>query len=520
MSESRLESFLAHARQEGTLDSSGTFTVQLRQLALKLGRDLIARHEGAYLLKVIQAGVAAGSEHISIRTDRKHLIVSFGGQGPSRIGTRLASAIVNPGTRKDADPLKHLALGLLSALASGATRLDWCCYNGQVGERLSIKEETIEIVELSDSPFSGAQKSGYLLRVERSSKLAAAESAITLERCGYCPVPLQLNGQKIDGRGWLTEPERPSNWLRHRLPSTFRLAETYLTSSAKKRHSSALSLPPAELRKARYRDSALRGEVSPDADALLLFISPEQEVLRGAVAIEASLSKRASFRWVQFGVCLDREDLDLGCLGVLAVVEASHLKTDVSGFRLIEDRHKLAEIQGVKRRVELLLSKLRPALGALRTQDSGPLRKAAQKFTGGLSRLLRQEVELARSFDELLGDFNLRYHFKRRLLGLPGGERGMARLGDTASQVAFSNRTGKAVTVLLESWSHIVNGGSKVVVGNEMYLETFPGAIKGVTAIVECQFCGLVLYAEPGQMLSLSWDGEFLRVKKARYWVC
>ena len=71
-----MDSFLKEQQNEGLPDSSGSFTIDGKMARRKLAAFQCAQ-PGSYLLKFVQAAVAASAPSLSVTVGRDELVLSF-----------------------------------------------------------------------------------------------------------------------------------------------------------------------------------------------------------------------------------------------------------------------------------------------------------------------------------------------------------------------------------------------------------------------------------------------------------
>ncbi len=245
---SEIDVLLAQARDEGRFDSSGSFTVLLRQAQNHAGKDFARLYPGGYLLKAVQCAVAAGCQDVHIVCSRSRATVRMLGPGPSRVGGRLLEALRSPLSISKQDPLGHLAICILAALAQGASRVEWCCFDGLHGEMLAVTQETVDLKPLPTHQWKGKGKTGFALHVHRDASRLAPELHMLKSRCGYCPVSLFLNRKQMRGTAWLEyrSPAEKSRWFEDFVAPGFRVAERYLYKQKSPTPAQTLGLPAVD----------------------------------------------------------------------------------------------------------------------------------------------------------------------------------------------------------------------------------------------------------------------------------
>ena len=100
---------------DGQLDSQGQFTLALAQAREKLAKFLLKSPQD-YLLKLIQAGVAAGAQRLELKTGANRVLFRMHGNSDSRA-------------------LRHLAIATHSAVQIRPTGISLATWDGRSGEK-------------------------------------------------------------------------------------------------------------------------------------------------------------------------------------------------------------------------------------------------------------------------------------------------------------------------------------------------------------------------------------------------
>lgn len=221
---SELELLLQAYGGQGEYDSSGFFTVDPDKLREKLSRFLLPEPH-AYILKLVQWAVAAGAKKIKVEVGRRTLLFAHDGRATDEAaaadwGFFLESNWREQGVRS---PEVELASALNALYQLSPSRIVLLQRNR---EQATLLEVGMEGSKRADAPKKvGAPVN--LIKIEGrklafGSPLAAqqyrngmqppfaqalkffnrnvplAEKALLDACCGYCPVPLQVNGKCIN----------------------------------------------------------------------------------------------------------------------------------------------------------------------------------------------------------------------------------------------------------------------------------------------------------------------------------
>ncbi|MBI3926136.1 MAG: hypothetical protein HY319_11385 [Armatimonadetes bacterium] len=141
-----LEDLLDDIRGEGRLESSGHFTVESRVALEKMARlQLHSPYE--YVLKLIQAAVAARAGEIRIDTDRRGVSLLFDRAVWNLEHLRdLSDLVLEPQATGPQRHRTHLAIGLNAARALEPREIEVVSWNGTHGAHL-VRRGTSETVE-------------------------------------------------------------------------------------------------------------------------------------------------------------------------------------------------------------------------------------------------------------------------------------------------------------------------------------------------------------------------------------
>ena len=215
-----VDSFLQELTSEGRLDSVGQFTLSLEHAREKLSHFLLRSSE-EYLLKLVQAGVAAGATSLELRSSTAR--VSFLMRGVSFAPVDLYNILqhlLDQQSSPKARCLRHLATAVNTATTTRATGISLATWDGQRGERIFWKaggrsrrpwrptgSQPLFLFQLRRTALESASQFLHLLsQRDIFSMLLGSRSGLDpdrlmlLDRASWCPVPLSLNGQ------WLPRP--------------------------------------------------------------------------------------------------------------------------------------------------------------------------------------------------------------------------------------------------------------------------------------------------------------------------
>ncbi len=323
-----IDSVLAELSGPVADEQAGVFTIDVEQAIRKLGVVQLPDSE-FYLLKMVQAAVASGAWEIQIYVS--WIGITFKFSPPESHFVREENLFVHLLDSSSDSALHHLAVGINSALGQG---IRWVGVE-QAGRRQVYSDKGSWIEECSPG-------NGVTIRIRRWA-FVRSEIDLILKHCRWCSAAVKLNDEYIsNGLQWAD------------FTQSKHLAESYLFTNLK-------TAPQIELTGAADRGvssgrssafgldslspntySALSGALrAPGCSQCPLPPRLTIEQLGSSVFCQAmvALTNRSSYLaqidLVKHGVVVETLRLDLGQTGLLAVIEASDLPTDLSGFKFL-----------------------------------------------------------------------------------------------------------------------------------------------------------------------------------------
>lgn len=201
-----VDKFLAEAAGSGAFDSQGVFTIAGEAAIGKLASFQLPR-KSAWVLKAIQCAVAWGATAIKAQQTTDATYIGFASEGEFDVAG-LEKALLDV-EHDGACYLEHLACGL-RAVGFGDKRpfsvqvhrdetLDSYRWDGKelFRERLSIPKVASCTVHLTVD-FPSEDKGRWLGGLVRSAGRASDEYLELVERAEVCPIPLTVDGRRID----------------------------------------------------------------------------------------------------------------------------------------------------------------------------------------------------------------------------------------------------------------------------------------------------------------------------------
>ena len=215
-----VDSFLQELSSEGRLDSAGKFTLSLEHAKEKLSEFLLKSTQD-YLLKLVQAGVAAGARTLDLRSSTGSLSFSMHGVSFDPIDLEnILTHLLQPGQGAQARALRHLAIAINTAITTRATGITLATWDGHKGQKIfwkaggrssqpwrPFRSQPCVHFGVRRTVLESASQFWHLLgQRDIFSMLTGGRAGLdpdrqtVLDRAIWCPVPLALNGQ------WLPRP--------------------------------------------------------------------------------------------------------------------------------------------------------------------------------------------------------------------------------------------------------------------------------------------------------------------------
>lgn len=238
-----IEDFLQDLQAGGQLDSQGKFTLDMGHAKEKLAGYLLERTDDL-LLKLVQAGVAAGATRLDLESKASHVKFTMrGATFPKGSLGQILNYLL--GEQQDGNrALKHLAMAVNTAITTRPTAIALAEWNGHNGTLYRWSRKGKEVLPFhckARDPLTTFQ----LLRTEQewwSSFLHLlgqrdilsmvfgtrrgwdADRLMVYDKACWCPVPLYLNGRLMDEAPLVVGEDKATRQetnLRHK--SEFRL---------------------------------------------------------------------------------------------------------------------------------------------------------------------------------------------------------------------------------------------------------------------------------------------------------
>lgn len=356
MPDNPLEAFLDAQEEEGRAESEGTFTISRDQALAKLTSYQLP-FGGAWALKLIQAAVAGGAAEITIRLDRADSRFYFR-SGMEWTTSQVESALFDPNPGPD-EALNHLVTALRVVGFSEKRAFRLCL----PGKNRSLEWDGAEFKDdepsdvlhfvLNVSNRAADDRPGFLglNTINTVSRRHADVTRVLAERCHVSPVPLILDGRRIDAielspeHGWgpnsqllimgFEDGDSPS----FKLPAATR---------------NKLATPKVVVEQSLLAASAGGNQLREQRDRCslaFLVCAHMKRVKKGKSHVWRETAGRSRCYWVKDGVLLNSEPLvrqetfcSVGCY-----LSAQGLSTDLTGLGLRDTEEKRLRLDAGRR---------------------------------------------------------------------------------------------------------------------------------------------------------------------------
>lgn len=351
----------------GHYDSSGQIGVDSLRASQLLGQYRLAQPE-FYLVKLVQALVAAGSRQVSLEVSSRYL--------------RLESGPLSSSPRQG----PYLAVGLAGLLAQQPEQVELCL--GVAGEGLRWQADSQRWQPVSQT------SQGFRL-ICRGQRQVAKETEIVRERCQWAPVPIALGGQLVNVKDWRAGPSKTlandGNPLEQR--RGFHLCERYQLEPDSPNQGLAATrvdggswLEKAGDQVVNSLGTFLRQVRGSPGEALVQFHRlptsvPFQRISRATppcsqiLVVTAGLEGPSTVQVIKDGVALNAREEELAVPGCVVLLSGRGLEADLSGFQVVQnDAYRL--------RLEQVAQELKEMLGDI--QRWLPKLRLARRMSWGL----------------------------------------------------------------------------------------------------------------------------------------
>lgn len=361
-----IEDLIGRFTEEGTLDSSGGFTLDPKKAMEKLAKFALPSPYH-WILKIVQSLSLSGAGVIDIKAGIGGVVVISDAvpKGFSCMDDLLGHLLADED--RCLPSLRHLAAGLQGSLAVSPL---------EVSLTLSDADEVSSYVLRSGGwrefkskiKVAGGEKFKLVLRRSVRERIGSSwftlnsdifdlvfkkpkgldrESAVVYEACKFTGCRVLLAGKEISIRefgrprfgGYNIRSDPDPGARKVPIMQRFWGKDEHVEWVADRRHHLAEKLVPAK--------SGLGFRVSAADDATLSnrsALGTYPNGLSRAYAIRMELSEQTLLVFIDGGVIIDSQVVNLGCLGLVALIDASTLRKDLSTLKIVEG-DQLAEIK-------------------------------------------------------------------------------------------------------------------------------------------------------------------------------
>lgn len=215
----QVEHLLKELQGDAALESTGAFTLDLKEAAPKLSQFQLS-DPFQYVLKLVQAAVAGDATAMEVRTGTADVQVTLHGVGFS--GTQLSNLLyylLQDDQARVPPALRHLAIAVNSAVATRASEITLRSFDGQ--EATQVRWRRSDQVRSEWKPRKPVVQTSFSMKrvlsdswkelaakINQRDVLSMArggregmdnEQALIYDECSFCPVPITLNGQLLSG---------------------------------------------------------------------------------------------------------------------------------------------------------------------------------------------------------------------------------------------------------------------------------------------------------------------------------
>lgn len=395
---SNLSDLMDDLRDDGVQDSTGAFTLDPREAERKLANFALARPQD-YVLKLLQAAVASGADQVKVDVGSSKVEIRWTGRPLERESLPgLMGHLLSSQCSAEVRHLRHLAAGLRGAVGVGPSRLwvesgtgasafrnSWV-EEGWRDEPLPERAETDTVVSLGrtiGSSFSQwTSDVGAFVRGEEH--LSEEEKALGIGS-GYLPLTLIVNGELLPRRAFGLPRFEGYNILDDQFPGECRPPKYIVAKNPDAYVDGLLDSRHHLIEKEVLDHGGSLPRMGERHSSIRLGDQEKGARCRAWIAVEAGLSPKARLGFVDDGVLISEEEMDLGLPGLVAVLSVEGLGKDLTGFQLVRDSAFDELLRWVKAQGQELVNEL------LQRLEDIPIRDTVARELGYLSLRPRTE---------------------------------------------------------------------------------------------------------------------------------
>jgi hypothetical protein len=204
-----VDSYLKQSRQDGQLDSKGSFTLDINRARDKLNR-LRLEEPSHYLLKFVQGAVQARAHSFQAEIKPSRVVLRF--HCPRSNLPHLTDILrhLHEPEEMELSPARNFAIGLAALMYQNPGKMIFSLATRENTESLCTDSASVwssmqDGQDMEDDAVTGSLtlQRGSRLWPGRKNRNAAALELVTLERCRLAPLDLTIN--RKTPKGWPTD---------------------------------------------------------------------------------------------------------------------------------------------------------------------------------------------------------------------------------------------------------------------------------------------------------------------------
>ena len=359
-----LENYLSREALAGQVEGKAEFTLNPEAAWRKLG-SLQLPNPDAWILKVVQAAVISQAGSVRVTQTRKTTLILVGGVPSWSLHDLLESLFEMKADKGEA--IEQLAVAVRALVSRPEHTVSFSFPDGEKvrwnGRLLEDEERqpptgdfALEIGHKREGSF------GDWLQQNAEARAFMLGLSQQLEKyCYRCPVPVLLDGRRIEspartlldsslGLGEKNDPafvreDILANWKEKNPENKWGEEQPFFEV--------VLSDKPASSGGANHPG---RAEAPPTTGRLWLNYRLTKSPSRFSPRWEEFEDRSSRICLLRHGVIVEKRELELhGALGLEIILSADHLKTDLSGLKIVEDKEKAETLaRGISAAIALL----------------------------------------------------------------------------------------------------------------------------------------------------------------------
>ncbi len=365
-----MEDLLGRYREAGQMDSTGTFTLDPKKAIEKLAEFQLPSSYH-WILKLIQSLHLSGASVIDISAgiNSVRVVSDAAPTGFHSMEDLLGHLLADPAHSSPA--LRHLAAGLQGSLAVRPREVVAAlAFSGEVrsyvlrsggwregpGGRDKEDRSRFELI-LDRNLNERIQSSWFTLNTDifdlffRRPGAYDRENAVVFDACPFASCEIRLAGKVVSQRAFgharfpgyeISQDPNPGDRTVPLLKSMLSNADL-VGNAADRRHHLVERVVPA--------DSGLGFRLPAISHATVTnrhLMAGFKHGLKRAYAIRMELSPLALLVFIEDGVIIETKTLPLGCNGLVALIDASTLRKDLTTLKVVEGEQLVAVYEEVK----------------------------------------------------------------------------------------------------------------------------------------------------------------------------